>query len=60
MYSNIQEYRNLLKRLDDAERYFLSLSDSDIETIESSKDYIVLKQIIYKLCELHLLIKDEI
>lgn len=60
MYSNIQEYRNLLKRLDDAERYFLSLSDSDIETIESSKNYIVLKQIIYKLCELHLLIKDEI
>lgn len=60
MYSNIQEYRNLLKRLDDAERYFLSLSDSDIETIEYSKNYIALKQIIYKLCELYLLIKDEI
>lgn len=60
MYSNIQEYRDLLKRLDDAERYFLSLGDSDIETIENSKNYIALKQIIYKLCELHLLIKDEI
>lgn len=60
MYSNIQEYHNLLKRLDDAEGYFLSLSDSDIETIEHSKNYIVLKQIIYKLCELHLIIKDEI
>jgi hypothetical protein len=60
MYSNIQEYRDLLKRLDDAERYFLSLSDSDIENIEDSKNYIVLKQILHRLCELHLLIKDEI
>ncbi|MDU0963590.1 MAG: hypothetical protein E7A67_01085 [Peptostreptococcus anaerobius] len=53
----VKEYLKNLKRFDDADRYFKSLSDEQIKDIESTKEYAAFKKIWFNLERLYPLAK---
>lgn len=54
----VKEYLKNLKRFDDADRYFKSLSDEQIKDIESTKEWAAFKSIWANLERLYPLAKE--
>lgn len=55
----VEEYLKNLKRLDDGERYFNSLSDEEYEKLEESKEYKVWLKILGNCNKLYTLAKAQ-
>ncbi|WP_338659674.1 hypothetical protein QJR30_01600 [Paraclostridium sordellii] len=53
METKLEEYRKILARLDKAAEYFKTLENEKIESIESSKAYMKMVELIYRANELY-------
>lgn len=58
MDKKLEEYNHILKRIDKAYKYFKSLSDKEIESIEYTKEYQLLGQLIYRANELYIELRE--
>lgn len=58
MNKKLEEYNHILKRIDKAYKYFKSLSDKEIESIEYTKEYQLLGQLIYRANELYIELRE--
>lgn len=55
----VDKYKNILKRLDNAEAYYNQLDDSKFKDIEKSSAYITLCNLIKEAGELYIELKEE-
>ncbi|MFQ4259173.1 UNVERIFIED_CONTAM: hypothetical protein C4Z64_01775 [Clostridioides difficile] len=55
----VDKYKNILKRLDNAEAYYNQLDDSKFKDIEKSSAYIILCNLIKEAGELYIELKEE-
>lgn len=58
MRSKLEEYKNILVRLENAEKYFKTLEDYQLDNIESSKAYLKMVELIYRANELYIELRE--
>jgi len=58
MKAKLNEYEKILKRLDKAEVYFKTLEDSEVDSIESSKAYLKMVELIHRANELYIDLRE--
>lgn len=58
MGSKLEEYKNILVRLENAEKYFKTLEDYQLDNIESSKAYLKMVELIYRANELYIELRE--
>ncbi|EGT3642404.1 TPA: hypothetical protein UL242_002468 [Clostridioides difficile] len=55
----VNKYKSILKRLDNAEIYYIQLDDSKFKDVENSKAYIALCKLIREAGELYIELSEE-
>lgn len=58
MGSKLEEYKNILVRLENAEKYFKTLEEYQLDNIESSKAYLKMVELIYRANELYIELRE--
>lgn len=58
MESKLQEYKNILVRLENAEKYFKTLEVNQLDHIESSKAYLKMVELIHRANELYIDLRE--